>query len=110
MAKFYGKIGYVELQELAPDSWREVRTERAYYGDVIKNTRRWEKGEHQNSNLNVNNQISIVADAYALHNFFSLRYIWWMGTTWQVTNVLVEHPRLLLTIGGVYNGDTGPTG
>ena len=103
MAKFYGVIGYAETKETAPGVWREVITERSYYGDVIRNTRRWESSEHLNDDLNVNNLISIVADAYANENFFAMRYITWMGSKWKVTNVEVQRPRLILTIGGLYN-------
>ncbi len=103
MAKFYGVIGYAETKETAPGVWREAITERSYYGDVIRNTRRWEGSEHLNDDLNINNLISIVADAYANENFFAIRYITWMGSKWKVTNVEVQRPRLILTIGGLYN-------
>ena len=103
MAKFYGQIGYAETKETAPGVWREVITERTYTGDVLRNTRRWENSENLNDNLNVNNLISIVADAFAYQNFFAIRYIVWAGSKWKITNVEVQRPRLILTIGGVYN-------
>lgn len=106
MAKFYGAVGYVELVETAKGVFDERITERKYYGDVIRNTHRWEKSEHLNDNLNVNNVISIAADAYANLHFFAIRYVEWMGAKWKVTNVEVQRPRLILTIGGVYNGSS----
>lgn len=104
MAKFYGAIGYAKQVETAPDVYDEQITERYYYGDVVKNTKRFEKGEHLNDNLNVNNTISIMADAYAEQHFFAIRYVSWMGAKWKVTNVDVQRPRLVLSLGGVYNG------
>lgn len=106
MAKFYGAIGYAETKETSPGVWEESITKRNYYGDVTRNTRRLENGEHANDNLNVNNMLSIVADAFAYQNFFAIRYVEWMGACWKVTNVEVQRPRLILTIGGVYNGET----
>lgn len=103
MAKFYGAIGYVEFVDKGLGVWEEVTTERKYTGDILRNTRRWENGQTLNDNLNINNQFSIVADAYAYEHFFAMRYISWMGTLWKVTNVEVQRPRLILTIGGVYN-------
>lgn len=103
MAKFYGVIGYVEFVDKGLGVWEEVTTERKYTGDILRNTRRWENGQNLNDNLNINNQFSIVADAYAYDHFFAMRYISWMGTRWKVTNVEVQRPRLILTIGGVYN-------
>ena len=104
MAKFYGPIGYSETIESAPGVWTENVTERNYYGDVIKNTRRLQAGENLNDDLQINNIISIVADPFAYQNFYTMRYVIWMGIPWKITNVEVQRPRLILTIGGVYNG------
>lgn len=104
MAKFYGAIGYAVTNKTSPGVWTETTTERFYAGDILKLTRRWETGEHLNDDLTVNNVISIVADPFAYQNFHSMRYIKWMGASWKITNVDVQRPRLILTIGGVYNG------
>lgn len=106
MAKFYGKIGYGESVETAPGVYEDVITEFNYYGDVIRNTRQLQTGENLNSDISVNNSISIVADAYANEHFFAIRYIEWMGALWSVTDVEVKSPRLILRMGGVYNGHT----
>ena len=103
MAKFCGTVGYGETKETRPGVWDDVLTEREYYGDVLQFSRRWERGEHLNDDLNVTNKISIVADPFACLNFHAIRYVVWMGTKWKVTDVEVQYPRLLLTIGGVYN-------
>lgn len=107
MAKFYGKIGFIETVESPADSgvYVERATERNYFGDVLRNSRRWQTASDQkNDNLTIDNEISIVADPYALQNFHSMRYIEWMGTLWKIANVSVEYPRLTLSIGGEYNG------
>lgn len=113
MARFYGEIGYADDTVESPaDSgvWKDVIVEYKYTGDVIRNTRKLEEnGEKVNDDLNVQNSISVVADAYALEHFFAIRYIRWAGSLWKVTSVEVQRPRLLLRIGGVYNGPTPPT-
>lgn len=106
MAKFYGKIGYGESVETAPGVYEDVITEFKYFGDVIRNTRQLQDGENLNSNITVSNSVSIVADAYANEHFFAIRYIEWMGALWTVTDVEVKSPRLILRMGGVYNGHT----
>lgn len=82
--------------------------ERAYVGDILRNSRRLQSGESVNDDLSVNNMISIVADPYANENFFAIRYVQWMGTLWKVTEVEVQSPRLLLRLGGKYNGPVPP--
>lgn len=107
MAKFYGKVGYGETVETAPGVWEDVITERDYFGDVIRKARYLRDSEHGiNQNLTTGNTISIVADAYANEHFFAIRYIQWAGALWTVTMVEVQSPRLLLRLGGVYNGPT----
>ena len=106
MAKFYGKIGYGDAVETAPGVWEDTIVEYNYYGDVLRNTRKLQEGEQLNSDITVGNSISIVADAYANEHFFAIRYIEWAGTLWVVSNVDVQSPRLLLRLGGVYNGAT----
>jgi hypothetical protein len=104
MAKFYGAIGYSETKETSPGVWTEVITEKNYSGDILKNSKSWQAGENLNDNLTVNNQISILADTFANQNFYMMRYIKWMGASWKITKIDVQKPRLILTIGGVYNG------
>lgn len=104
MAKFFGTIGYGISTETAPGVWEDVITEKSYYGDVIRNSRGVREDEKINNDLTVGNSISIVADAYASEHFFAMRYIRWAGTLWIVDDVVVERPRLLLRLGGVYNG------
>lgn len=109
MGKFYGVIGYAETIETAPGVWTEGITERNYFGDVLKISSRWQTGENINDNLTINNQFSIVADPFAYQNFHAMKYIKWMGASWKITKIDVQRPRLILTIGGVYNGQSGPT-
>ena len=104
MAKFYGVIGYAVSTETTSGVWEDVITEKTYSGDVTRNTRRLESGEGLNDNINISNLISIIADPYATENFFLMRYVKWMGTYWKISNVDVQRPRLVLTVGGVYNG------
>ena len=105
MAKFYGLIGFAESVETAPGVWEEQIVERKCSGDEVKNSRRLQAGESLNDDLTVNNTLSILADPFAYQNFHAIRYIKWMGAAWKVTNVEVQRPRLILTIGGVYNGN-----
>lgn len=104
MAKFYGKIGYASTVETKPGVYEEQIVERSYYGDLIRNTRRLQSTDKVNDDINISNEISIVADPYATNNFHTMRYAVFMGTKWKISNVEVSYPRLILTLGGVYNG------
>lgn len=103
MSKFYGTIGYSVTTEIRPGVWDEVITERDYFGDLVRNTRQYQTSDKLNDNLNISNEISIVADPFAYENFHSMRYVKFMGAKWKISNVEVQYPRLILTVGGVYN-------
>ena len=103
MAKWYGVIGYAETVETKPGVWKEQITERTYYGDLVRNTRKLQTADQLNDNINVANEISIVSDPFANQNFHSMRYVEFMGAKWKITNVEVQYPTLILTIGGVYH-------
>ena len=103
MAKFYGVIGYAETVEKSAGLWVPEITEKSYYGELTRNTRRLQSAGKLNDDINIANEISIVADPFANQNFHLMKYVEFAGTKWKITDVEVQHPRLILTIGGVYN-------
>lgn len=104
MPKFSGHIGFTETIEIEPGIWEERITERFYYGELTRNTRRLQiSSTSVNDNVNVSNEISIVADPYATQNYLNMRYIVFMGAKWKIETVDVKYPRLVLSIGGLYN-------
>ena len=109
--KFCGKVGYflesVEEEGEREGNWIDKMEERTYYGDVTRNTRRWEgNSDSTNDDLMLNNSFSILADGFAYENYGKMKYLEWMGSRWKITNVEIQRPRMILTIGGVYNGPT----
>lgn len=105
MAKFYGKIGYAESVEIRPGVWEDTMTERPYSGDTVQNNSRWNTNpDTVNDDIKLSDKLSIVADPYANQNFQQMRYVEYMGGLWKIVGVEVARPRLLLTLGGVYNG------
>ena len=103
MAKFAGVVGYGHMQKVAGVS-KDVITEKSYFGNVNRNTKSNTEGDSLNKDVSVGNEISIVADAYAVENFLAIRFVEWLGVLWTVDSVEVQHPRLTLRLGGVYNG------
>ena len=106
--RYHGVVGYGVSQETPPDSgiWKDVITEFPYTGNVVRNSKMNEEGTGVNKNIVVGNTISILADQYAIEHFFQIKYVEWMGALWTVTKVVVERPRLILSLGEVYNGPT----
>lgn len=103
MTRWCGVIGYAETLEIEPGVWSEEFTERKYYGDLLRNSRRLQGSQQINDDINISNQISILADPYAVQHFHAIRYAELFGTKWKVSSVEVQYPRLILELGGIYN-------
>lgn len=106
MARFYGIVGFVNDTEVARDVHVNKPIERFYKGDFPRNNRNLSSGLDINDTVSLNASISIIADPYALSHFHTIRYVKWGGGYWRVETVEVQYPRLILSIGGVYNGET----
>lgn len=103
--KFSGEIGFLlSSVETDQDVWEPQIVERHYTGDILRNYRKNQPSDQINTNLRLNNQISILSDLYLKKNWPSIGYIVWDGVAWSVNTVNVDYPRLILEIGEVYNG------
>lgn len=109
MARFSGTIGYVDTVDQGNGVHKKVRTERTYRGTITRTIGRSNSGDKVNADISVENNITIVADAFAREKFYAIKYVIWSGVAWSVSSVQVEHPRLILQLGEVYSGTTGST-
>lgn len=118
MAKYYGNIGFATQVETSPGIWEDVITSRPYKGDVVRSSRRWDNATNINDNFVVNNQFSIISDAFLYSHIPAMRYLEYMGAKFKITSVDIERPRVLIHVGGVYvssdetpdaSGETGGT-
>lgn len=106
MAKWFGKVGYAVTVETEPGIWESQIIEREYFGEKLRNTVRKVQGSGGvNDNIRISNTISIIADLFAIANFSNIKYISYMGVLWKVDDVEIQHPRLILTMGEVWNGE-----
>lgn len=107
MARFYGRVGFVIGYDETSPGVRKPHIEiRNYYGDVMKRRANWEKGQSINDDVKINNQISILADEFAEQNAYLMTWVEWKGVKWKVSSIEFERPRMILTIGDVYNENT----
>lgn len=106
MAKFFGEIGFATQVETSPGIWEDKIIEKQYYGDITRESRRFSTSEQVLDNINLSNQVSIIADGYVTDNIQNLRYVRWLGGLWKISYVELKFPRLVLEMTGVYNGPT----
>lgn len=104
MAKWFGKVGYEITDNIKSGVWEPQITERPYFGDMLSDVSKRNSTNKVNDDLNVANRISIISDPFANQHFSQIKYVEIMGTLWEVSMVEVQYPRLILTVGGVYNG------
>jgi len=104
MAKYSGNLGFAVTQETAPSVFKPVIVERHYTGDMPRNIHKVESSSNENDNINVNNQISILMDTFLADNFSHIKYVTLLGARWKVKTATIDYPRVVLEIGGVWNG------
>lgn len=107
MAKYAGKIGFGIAKQGAPGVTKDTIVEREYKGDLLRSNKNLNESDNGvNDNLKLSNRVSIVADDFANQNASVIRYVKVGGVRWKVSNIEVVPPRLILSIGEVYNGPT----
>mgnify|MGYP003445646056 FL=1 len=103
MARYHGYVGYAIDVEAYPGVWEEQISEHEYFGDVLKNRINMQQGSVVNAKITISNSISIIADPFAFEHIYAMRYVTYLGKKWSIVNVSIERPRLILTLGGLYN-------
>lgn len=113
MGRYFGKVGYSIMSEKMTDDvppkhtgiFEDTIVEQEYFGDVTNNTSRWTSQDSVNDDKTITVTISILADEFAYQNFSRIKYIEFMGEKWKVTSIIPQRPRLVLHLGGVWNGN-----
>jgi len=103
MNKFKGYIGFVSQVEDPPGIFKEEVIERKATGDILKNTQRFSIGDTTNGDIKITNSFSIIGDSYAWKHVADIRYLVWQGNNWTIDSIDMEYPRLIVTLGGLYN-------
>ena len=104
--KYYGPVGFSMEKEVDDGIYKRIIIEHNYTGELVKWISKWQTGDGINDNLNMSNQISIIADPFAYENFHRIVYVEFLKSKWKVNSVEIQYPRLILTIGGIYNENT----
>lgn len=104
MAKFSGLVGYVTQEEKVPGVWVPVENPRKMKGDVIRQSASSQNGNKVNSDISLNHRVSLIGDAYAFGNYYNIKWIELHGRKWEVSSVEIERPRIIVNLGGLWNG------
>lgn len=105
--KYSGKIGFVNTYEKEVGvSIEGPPIERQYYGDILRNRKNLRTDGEINNNILIDNQFSIIGDSFAYSSIGKMKYLTYGGAKWMITSVEYQHPRLIISIGGMYHDQT----
>ena len=106
-SRWHGKIGFGVTKEIGKGIWKPTIEEREYYGNIISVQKTAESQPYfTNDAIRINSKISIIDDGFISVNCATIRYVEFMGALWKVAKVTPEYPRLVLTLGGVYESNS----
>ena len=103
MAKYTGLVGYVTDGQTAPGVWSPVENPIKMKGDIIR-LASGQNGDKINNDVTLSHRVSLVGDAYAFGNYFNIKWIEMDGMKWEVTSVEIQRPRIIVSLGGLWNG------
>lgn len=114
MRKFAGYVGFVLDTEVKPGVFMPKAVEKFYKGEINNQYRRWDQQQEVSDQLTLSEEITIVTNSYLLENIGAIRYVVRHGTRWAVKSIGIKTPKIVLTLGGEYNGvaveETNQTG
>lgn len=105
MAKFAGLVGYVTQKEKTPGVWTPDNNPRHMKGDIIRQLSSTQNADKVNDDISLNHRVSLIGDAYAFDNYYNIKWVNIDGMRWEVSSVEVQRPRLIVTLGGLWNGE-----
>lgn len=104
--KFHGFLGFVKFVEsgTSPGKFDVVEEEIPVKGDLLRNALKYEPVEgNEKLNMAISNRFSFIAPNRVFENFEFLKFITWNNVRWNISNIEVNSPRLIVSISGVYN-------
>lgn len=104
MAKFAGLVGYVTQEETIPGVWSPVENPKRMKGDIIRQSSSTQNGDKINSDVTLSHRVSLIGDAYAYAQYFNIKWVEVYGHKWEVDSVEIQRPRIIVTLGGPWNG------
>lgn len=104
--KYSGLAGFEKKHnEVRPGVLQNQIKEVRIKGDVINygHSLNPTQGSDQ-QDVHIRNRLSIVMNPYLRDNFSSLVYVIFMNVKWEVSSFTINGPRVIIDLGGVYNG------
>lgn len=104
MTRYSGLVGYGQQVEVEPGVWDTEDKEVMMKGDLLR-----QNANIQDSGINdkvsLNHRVSLIGDAYAFDNYYNMKWVTVNGFKWAVSAIELQRPRLIVTLGGIWNGE-----
>lgn len=104
MTKYAGMVGFSSQVETSPGVWTDKPTERKMKGDVIRANATSKSGDKINDDVSLNHRISLVGASVPTQEYYNIKYVELDGFKWEVSSIEVQRPRIIVTLGGMWNG------
>lgn len=97
-------LGFSEKnKEVRPGVWKMQPEEVTHRAKLLTYNKDYDSGEEVNDDLKLRNRYEIVMKDKKL-DYQDMRYVIVKGTKWKVSALEFLEVRIIITLGGVYNG------
>lgn len=104
MTRFAGLVCYGEQVETSPGIWETVEKQVVMKGDVMRQNSNNTNNGSINNDIKLSHRVSIIGDPYAFDNYFNIKWVYIDGRKWGVESVEIQRPRIIVSLGGLWNG------
>lgn len=103
--KYVGNIGFLSSNtEVTGGIATQPIISKRYFGEIITTSSRLQTQDKINPDVTINNSIAILLDGYLNNNLSNIVYVEFLNKKWSVSSIELRHPRVILSLGGLYNG------
>lgn len=110
MSKFTGLVGFITQEESIPGVWSPIENSKKMRGDLISSSATNGNGSRiadsgkVNDDVSLNHRVSLLGDYYTFNNYLNIKWIQIGGRKLEVSSIELQRPRVILTVGGLWNG------
>jgi len=103
MSRCVVDVGYSSTIETKPGIFEDEYREVSHVALVLSSKTAWVRGARAGDDVELNQRLSIIPTPDTYANVGAIKYVTYYGVKWKVISINMQRPRMVLTVGGIFN-------